>query len=117
MKPLRVMIVIALVAGAAIGTVGSHTARAGTNGQQLTVRSVAAYRVYVCGNNQENEHVCHSWDTPKSVTPLNGWWWVGCTTVQMYGASRNLVARASVNVPTFQASSDYTAVYETSHEC
>lgn len=117
MKLLKVMILTAVVAGAAMGMFGSQMARAGANGQQLTVRSVAAYGVYVCGNNQEQEYVCHHWDTPKSVTPLNGWWWVGCTTVQMYGASRNLVARASVNVPTFQASSDYTAVYETSHEC
>ncbi|WP_426365298.1 hypothetical protein [Streptomyces sp. E-08] len=66
-------------AGAALAAVGSGSAFAGGNGQQLRFYDTAqrTYSIQVAGWNQAGEYTTHCFGTPVRDNYLGGWWWKG----------------------------------------
>lgn len=60
-------------------------ARAGSNGQQLILNTGSyVYHETVCGTNNYNQSVCHTFDTPSPQEWELGWWWKGTVTIYAY---------------------------------
>lgn len=102
---------LGMLAGIALAlSIGPGIAAAGTNGQQIYIYDLVSPQqssVQVCGTNQNNNYVCHSWPTPTSTTELSGWWWVGPVTINNYDANGNLLGQTSCDVPKAQSSNWY----------
>ncbi|MFD8209745.1 hypothetical protein ACFV2S_25520 [Streptomyces sp. NPDC059695] len=66
-------------AGAALAVLGSGSAFAGGNGQQLRFYDTAGrtYSIQVAGWNQNGEYTTACFGTPVKDNYLGGWWWKG----------------------------------------
>ncbi|OLZ64966.1 hypothetical protein AV521_33995 [Streptomyces sp. IMTB 2501] len=73
-------------AGTALAVLGSGSAFAGTNGQQIAVHNSDATinSVYIQGDNQNGELTAHCFNTPQGDTYISDWWWVETTDFFVY---------------------------------
>lgn len=106
-----------LATAAALTVLGSGSAFAGTNGQQLAFhdRLGNTYSVWVDGHNQNGQAVAHCFNTPNTDNYLSGWWWQSNVDVTGYSGgcgsdgkpTGGVTFATSVWVPLSQ-SSDWT---------
>jgi hypothetical protein len=83
----------------------SAPAKAGWNGQQLAIRSVAS-KVQVQGYNQNGQRVTWQSSSGPGTYRTSGWWWKGNVTITItFGSGQR--ANCNVNVPTQQPTSDW----------
>ncbi len=82
----------------ALGT-SAGTAAAASNGQQIDVYGYGQASVNLCGQNQNNEYVCHKFNTPSYYTLLSGWWWKGAVQMRDYSAQHVQDGEGACYVP------------------
>lgn len=104
-------------------TTTTRTTPTPTGGRQVEIYSPAQESARLCGVNQRNQHVCHTWNTPgaRSLFRLSNWWWKGTVTIQNYeGADGRgpLLNTTTCRVPSSPGSAfthcegfDYTTLY------
>ncbi|MFH9725863.1 hypothetical protein ACH4M4_23295 [Streptomyces sp. NPDC017254] len=65
--------------GAALAVLGSGSAFAGSNGQQLRFYDTVGetYSIQVAGWNQAGEYTAACFNTPVKDNRIGGWWWKG----------------------------------------
>lgn len=97
----------AAVAGAALCVLGSGTASAGTNGQQIEFfdRQSRVYSIWINGHNQYGQQVTQCLNTPGETTWDSGWWWRGQASVVGFDGENcngEAIWSTLTNVPTSQ---------------
>ncbi|MFB6836115.1 hypothetical protein [Streptomyces sp. NPDC056361] len=110
---------ITLFGAAALG-LGSGSAFAGGNGQQINFhdRLGTVYSVSIAGSNQNGQYVEGCFSTPSVDNYLSGWWWKGYVAVGGYtdgncgksGGRLILTNPAAGPVPEYQANSDWYTI-------
>lgn len=89
-------------------TATTHTAFAGSNGQQLKINACGSQLLKIYGTNQDGLLVEKTFTSNASVCEqkISGWWWKGSVTVTAYYQGTNPIS-ITIDVPTTQSSSDW----------
>ncbi|MGW5423136.1 hypothetical protein [Streptomyces sp. NPDC003943] len=108
----------AAVAGAALCVLGSGTASAGSNGQQIEFYDQRGdvYSVFLYGTNQNGQTVAGCFNTPNTDNYLSGWWWKGDLRITWYpqsGCNGTAIEPSpeTFTIPVSQAS-DWYKIYD-----
>jgi hypothetical protein len=107
--------VVSVLFALGLGLAQTGPAMAGTNGQEVALRTFYGYSAHVCGYNQNshperpNEPKVCSWvNTSQNAyqapyyTYVYGWWWKGPLSIDAYGASGQYLGTFTFNIPTDQ---------------
>ncbi|WP_052434778.1 hypothetical protein [Streptacidiphilus melanogenes] len=114
-KAAKITAVAALGIGATI--LGSGTAFAGSNGQQIMFQDDlhVANSIELIGYNQAGVQVSHCVNTPGYQTWVGGYWWGGWVSVYAHAGSNctgNQTDAFTAYIP-FSQSGDWTTVSDT----
>lgn len=83
--------------------VPSNDAYAGSNGQQLRIKTYAMSQVTISGKNQNGQYQTLSQYTWDGNVETKGWWWVGKVYIRTAPLGKNFIKKdCTVEVPKSQ---------------